>query len=456
MTGSAYVSGLISGIDTASLISQLIALERKPVEMLEEQVSLLEERRSAYQRLNTALLTLKDRADTLARTGTFEAVTATSSDADLLSVTVSDQAELGDYVFTVMSAASRGIVASNALPDPDTPLTTAANRYLDVYLGGSLAVHLDVETTDTLNTLADKINAADAGVRAFVVNDGAGYRLFIQSEDTGTQNQVSVDENVQGLDFQTVSDARDAAISIGETNPVVITSSDNTFENVLPGVTLSVLAQPESPTPVTVQVTRDTESVKNAIKDFVTAYNEVMDVISRYYTYDEETGEAGALFGETQVRLLFDDLASLLTAEVASAPEEVNSLAALGITVDASGRLSVSDEDLDAALSASFEGVKTLFTDATEGIGVRYRDRLDFLTRIGDGVIYTVTDSIDQQISELEERIADMEEALAAREEQLREEFTAMEQALATLQSQSQFLALHMQNVGGLLALLSA
>lgn len=457
MTGSIYASGLISGIDTASLVSQLIALERRRIDLLEAQMRVYEARRSAYQKLNTALLALKTKAAELAKPESFQAVSVTSSQPTLLSTVAATGTPLGTYAFTVEQMATQGIVGSNAYADPDTPITSDAGRTITVNLGSSPVLTVSVEAgIDTLSTIADKINAADAGVTAFVLNDGAGHRLMIQSDATGAANEVTIAENVPGMDFTTVSQAQDAVIKFGVTNPVTITSSDNVFEDVVPGLTLTVLAQPATPTQVNVDVVTDTEAAKTLISEFVDAYNRVNELVRKYSKYDAESGEAAALFGEGTVRMLQSDLAALLTTVVSAAPQPVNSLMAIGISPDAEGGLVLDAERLDAALAGDFAGVQTLFTDTSEGIGVVFSDRLDFITRPADGVIYTVTEALDATIADYEERISALEDMLALREEEYRRQFTAMEEALAALRSQSQFLWLQMANMSGLLALLGA
>jgi flagellar hook-associated protein 2 len=447
-----YVSGLMSGLDTSSIISQLMAVERQPLDLINGDISIAQQRKEVYQILNTDLLALKDAVNLLSSAGNFSVLKATSSNENLLTATVGEGGIAGTYSVTVVHSASRGLDASNVYASDTTPIG-AGN--IDISLGGVLQGTVALDGTDTLTTAAQKINAANLGVTAFVVNDGTGFRLAVQSKDTGAANDVSVVTDVPGLSFSTLSQARDAEVQIGDTSPITITSSTNTIEDVVPGVTFTVKGEPSTPTQVSITVETDLADITSKISDIISKYNEVQKTVSMYSTYDADTNKKGLLFGDMTIRMMMQDLTDIVTSTVSTVTGDYNSLMAAGVTIDSKGLLSLDETALENALNTAPNDITTLFTDSTEGIATLFSERLGFLTGFGSGVIYNQQSAFDEQITYLQNRAADMEKSLASKEEMYRQQFQRMEEALATLQSQGQFLSSQLGSGSGINALLS-
>ena len=448
----AYVSGLISGLDTSSIISQLMAIERQPLDLINGDISIAQQRKDVYQFLNTDLLALKDAVNLLSSASNFSVLKATSSNESLLGATVGEGGIAGTYSVTVVHSASRGLDASNVYASDTTPIG-AGN--IDISLGGILQGTVTLDATDTLTTAAQKINAANLGVTAFVVNDGTGFRLAVQSKNTGAANDVSVATDVSGLSFSTLSQARDAELQIGDTSPITITSATNTIEDVVPGVTFTVKGEPAAPTQVNITVETDLEDITSKINDVISKYNEVQKTVSKYSVYDADTNKKGLLFGDMTIRMMMQDLTDIITSTVGAVTGDYDSLMAAGVTIDNKGLLSLDQTVLENALNTAPNDITTLFTDSTEGIATMFSERLGFLTAFGSGVIYNKQNAFDEQITYLQNRAADMEKSLASKEELYRQEFQRMEEALATLQSQSQFLTSQLGSGSGINALLS-
>lgn len=445
-----YVSGLISGIDTASIVSQLMAIERQPLLAIQSDIRYAEQRKDVYQELNTALLALKDAVAKLDTSAEFGILKATSSDPDLLSVSASSPAAAGMYPVTVVHALSQGLDASNQFADlADKP----GRGRLEIYVGGVRVDQININPNDTYQDVLDDINATGLGLNAYAVTDAGGTRIMVQATGPGTANDIELVSSSPGLTFSTVIQGHDAEVQIGGTS---FYSTTNTFTGLFPGITMTVNAEPAAPTLVNITVERDTEAVVGNVEDVINKYNEVVKLVNKYNTYDEDDNTGGLLFGDIAVRLMMQDLNSIVTSIVGAVPGQYNSLMAIGVTIDREGLLALDKNVLENAVSSGLSDVITLFTDATEGIATRLGERLGFITAYGDGVIYTQQSALDERISYLERRADDMEEMLADREEMYRRQFQAMEDALAMLQSQSLFLSQQLGSTSGLYGLLGA
>ena len=120
MSGISTGIGLISGINIASLIDQLIAIERRPINTLQSRVSAIEIQRTAFLRLSAQLLSLKNSVANFGRTSFFNRFTSTSTDESVLTATAGDDAVPGSITFRVRSLVSTHSVISHGFADRDT------------------------------------------------------------------------------------------------------------------------------------------------------------------------------------------------------------------------------------------------------------------------------------------------------------------------------------------------
>lgn len=351
----------------------------------------------------------------------------------------------------------------------------------DNYIDGSAEVTVDFEATDTLQDITDKINDTGAPVRATILDDGTGsnpYRLNLTAKETGTDGRFILDDNGFGLNMTTLNEGQDSLTFFGSTDPakaVMLTSSTNTLDGVIPGVTLDLKAASEDP--VTVNVGRDYDAIESGIQSFISAYNALVDRIGYVTRYDPETQAKGPLLGESTVSTLRATLASTALAKPIGVDDEFDRLTEVGITVGDGGKLSLDHDKLRAAMEEDFQAVADLFAardlipqdgetelDGLDGVYVRNTGGKDQFSRLGvifqfeemaknyldsvDGILTekdkTYTDKIDLQ----KKRIDHFNELLDAKRQRLEAQFLAMEKALGSLQSQQSSLASLQQNLG--------
>src|SRR5262249_29148082 len=146
---------------------------------------------------------------------------------------------------------------------------------------GSFARTIQIGGGDTLDALVAKINAANAGVTASVINDGsaaAPYRLVLTSDTRGAGGRNNFSTRTTGLSFETLSEARDAKLVIGDPSSpgsVVITSGTNTVKNVVDGLTLNL--KNVSDGPVSVTVAPDIDTIVKSVSSFIDTINSGFD-----------------------------------------------------------------------------------------------------------------------------------------------------------------------------------
>ncbi|MBW1699722.1 MAG: flagellar filament capping protein FliD [Deltaproteobacteria bacterium] len=187
------ISGLASGFDWRTMIDQLIAVERRKVNIVEDQKSEYEAELSAWQSFNSDLLALKTAAEALKDPEDFYVYTTSmSTDSstvdgdDLLSVSTSSSASPATYRIKVTNLAQAQKLSSNPFTSQNTELGAAYAG--DIVINGKV---ITINSTDTLADVANTINNANtgtdpSGVTASIVNYGTNdYRLILTSDSTG-------------------------------------------------------------------------------------------------------------------------------------------------------------------------------------------------------------------------------------------------------------------------------
>jgi flagellar hook-associated protein 2 len=371
--GTMSISGLISGLSTNDIISKIMEYAKQPQDRLKTQKTDYQQQLLVWQDINTRVLALKSRSEFIADLVDFQAMSATSSDSDILAATASTSAAPGTYYLKVTSRAQSHQVSSQA--GAYTSVNDAIGTgtvHIELANGRSFDVTID-SSNNTLSGLRDAINNADEGVRATIVNAGTSdspdYRLLLTSEEAGAENSMTVVDTTDlsggtapTFDLESpVQEGTSATIEIGQgAGKITVTKNTNTITDLIPGVTLNLLSADPS-TIVRLDVVRNTSGVQDAIQSFVDQYNDLCDAIGDQFEYDTQTGETQPLFGDFQLQNVQADIIGTLTNRVSGLTSSLNALASIGITQDTTGHLTINSSMLSDALEGSMPNVARIF-----------------------------------------------------------------------------------------------
>lgn len=430
------VDGLVSGMNTSAIISQLMELEARPQTALRSKVGKEQSALTAYQAINATLKTVLDKARGLDTAADWKVYTAASSAASV-AVTASSTAQPGNYTFDVTALAKQHTVL----------YATAAAQTTVVAPSGSISVTNTSTGTSTnvsvgdgsLQSVVNAINGASGlGVRAGLIQTGANaYRLQLTSTSTGAAAQFSV----SGLDATALgsgdvtSTGQDAAIQIGPNAATdTVRSATNTFTGVFPGVTFTV-TKPE--TGVTVTVGTDNAGLADRIKGLVDAVNASLNEIAKDTAYNATTKAGGPLLGQRLPTQLQGSLLGTVNAPT------TGTLSDVGIQLDRGGKLVLDQAKLTAALAADPAKVQSLVTD----FAGRLITVADGATQAG-GTVTSIIESRQSAIRNLNDQISDWNDRLALRKQTLQRQYSTLETTLGRLQSQSSWLAGQIASLG--------
>lgn len=383
------IDGLVTGIDTQSIIDGLLQVGKTQTSLLTARQAEIKTKQAVYASIKDKITTLRSQAATLGKTqnSIFNTRKSTVSDESALSATVSSTAAAGVYRLKVNSLAQAHQVATQVLPDADSEITQGT---ITLRAGSRSPVTITVDSTNnTLSGLATAINDANAGLSASIVEDGSGARIVLTAEKTGTANAISITSNLAAssgnatqpaFDFgNPVQAATDASVTLGSgTGAVTVTSDTNRISTLIGGVDLN-LANADPAKTITLTVTRDTEPATKAVNDFVTSYNDLMDFLSKQTSYDAGTQSGGPLLGDSQVSTIRNQIQTTILGTVSGVSGQVNRLSSIGVTVGDTGQLTFNSSKLTSILNGSTPGVsaddvRRLFSlDATStNSGIRY------------------------------------------------------------------------------------
>ena len=460
------VSGLMSGLDTESIISKMMEIEKRPIILLQNREADYQARISALGTLKSGLSDLQTAAQALKEPDDFTAFTATSGNTDVLTVSASDSASPGTYYVTVTQLAQAQQVRSAAFTASDATVGTGT---LTIQVGSETPVDVTIDSTNnTLSGIASAINNADAGVTAAVVGDGNGnYYLTMASQEADTTNTISFsvadddgnNDDASGLSGlytdpanHTVTETQAAKNAQLTVNGIAVERSGNTIDDIIGGVSMT-LKQEDPGNSFTVTVSRDLDSIKTRIQDFVTKYNSLVDAFDSLQSYNADTSAAGTLLGDSTTSSIRFRLQNMLFTQVDGVDDAVNGLSRLGIAVDQDGKLSVDDTTLTTALENNQSDVVNFFTQTTsgsEGFSVQLNDLLDSYLGTTDGLLKAKTDGLQSSIDDIDDQVDKMNARLTTRQDTLQKQFNTLETLLSDFHATSGAFSQQLQSLAGL------
>ncbi|HQH52876.1 MAG TPA: flagellar cap protein FliD N-terminal domain-containing protein, partial [Candidatus Hydrogenedentes bacterium] len=242
MSGTFTAGGLITGLNTEEIISQLIQLERQPVLRMQSRISLLEQQRGAINQVRTQLQTLRNRAQDFRLNTVFGQFRATSSEESVLAATLTGANPIsGTYTIQVLQLASATVARSSgvlgAAIDPNVSLAGSGIR--SELTAGEFTINGTAFTIDpatqSLNDILAMINASGAGVTA--TYDASGDKVSLENSVAGNTNIINLGASGDTSNFLTAVGLVGALQSTGGNGSTVVTSTRN-LGAVDPGQTL--------------------------------------------------------------------------------------------------------------------------------------------------------------------------------------------------------------------------
>jgi len=434
------LSGLASGLDTDTIITQLMSIESQPRTRMAQQQLVVQTRQTALQSVDSSLTNLKLAAQDLRSAALWVPTQSVSTGDDgIVSAQLTSGAAPGGYTVNVSTLASA---------DSRTYAWTAGGGPLTIDYkadGATQSKTFDL-SGKSLDDAVTEINGEDdSPVWAVNVNG----KLSLSRKETGDHASWGFDASGAAVGALTSSrDGTDASYTIAG-DPTTYTSHNSTATEGLPGLQLTLKAVGTTTVNVTTPQV-DPSAVADKIKAFVSAYNASVDLVRGKLTekpvaspQSDSDAVQGVLYGDQSLSSVLSSMRQLVSE---------SGLDSLGVTVPGTGsgtdddalagKLSFKQATFDDAWASNSSAVQAkLGSVTTTGFAQKFEALLDPITRSGDGLLDQRVNDANGELSYIKDSLDAMDLRLSAKQDYLRAQFTAMEQAMSQSQTQSTWLA---------------
>lgn len=469
-TGTISSAGIGSGLDVSSIVTSLMAVEKLPLNKLQTAASTMQTKLSAFGQMQSFVSSLRDAAAQLQNASAYAVTTATSSDTTSVVAASTTKAIPGAYSVSVTALASTQSTVSAAgqfTTSTDVVGTGSITISLGTWSTGQTSFTPKAGATDvvipigaTENTLAgirDKINAANAGVSATLVTDTNGTRLALQSSTTGAANGFRVttaDDDTTNTDATGLSRlafnppvsntgttlTQSAVNTVASINGIGVETTGSTLTDVVDGMTFNL--NKVTTAPVTVSVTRNTDSVKTLVIGFVASYNALASFLSGATAYDAATKKAALLQGDATTTGLQNQLRAMVS-QAGTASTAFGTLSDIGLEFQKDGRLKVNDTKLTAALARLPELTAAMTkVDTANALNNGFAKKIATWadTLLGsDGSLPGKTKSIQSQINANQKDQDKVTDRLTAVEARIRAQYSALDKTMSDANALSKY-----------------
>ena len=466
-------AGMASGLDIAGMTQQLVAAERKPKsDRITTQQKQVNVSLSAYGQVKSSVSAMQSMLEKFGKDEAFNGQKATSDNSDYLSIKATAKAKSGVYNIKIQQMAqSHKLMGKESFSaDPEASLGSG-DMVIKV---GDKSMTLNIgEDNDDLSSVVDAINNANdnPGVTATLINTGkdSGSQIVFSTKETGETNTIEIDTSAMTGQLASLAynadmpaaerkvdqmqAAQDAKIRI-DNFTTTISSSNNTFEDVIEGVTLDLKkltgtagsSNPETDDidvkSVKITIENDEKSTKDSLKSFVDSYNSLTGTIDKLTGFDadkkpDDPNRAGALNGDSLTRSVSTQMRNLLNE-----PIEINGklyqMSDFGISIQRDGTLELEDDSdkLDDIISENFAVIGQFFAKEDMGFLAKADKLLDGFTDKTDGSLSVKEDTLKERQKSLDNDMTDLNKRMAAYEDRTYKQFLAMDEAIGQMNNQ--------------------
>ncbi|MFY9997329.1 MAG: flagellar filament capping protein FliD [Leclercia sp.] len=391
-----------SSIDPQSMATQLAGFDVQTLQtQLKTQQSKLVAQQTALRTLKSTLSEFRTSLQNLNKNNAGMLKTSASVSVDnMVKVTTTSETRKGTYNLFVEQLASSHQQAYNALDD-DAIKNASGSMAIKV---GNNSITVDMDSVDSLAGLAKAINgdSANPGVTASLVRTNGQVRLMLSSDKSGEANAITV-QGFTGMDSSqatTLSEAKDAIAWLGEkNNGIQVSSSTNTFTDLIDGVTLELnQAQKAGDTPLRIDVGIDTTETTNQVNEFVASYNKLLASLGSLTASGSGSTDRGAFAGDASVGNLRRDLNNMLRTAIGG-----QDITQFGLSADKDGKLTLDSDKLKEKLTEDPGKLNALFNGDKGLLKAMDKSMDKFLSTTG-GEIKSREETFRRRETELSDR----------------------------------------------------
>ena len=297
---------------------------------------------------------------------------------------------------------------------------------------------------DTPAGVVAAINASGTGFTATLIDTdtaGTNYRIVLQGP-SGEDNAFTV-SSTPDLGFHAAGNQlQSAANALLTVDGMIIERTSNTISDAISGVTLNLNAVASG---TSLQVTNDTTTLKEKLKELVATYNVVQVVLNELSDPDSTEEEVGGALSNDMafVRSVRDAIYAAVTTDSSTPSGDVSALRDLGIELTKTGDLSFNEATYDEVVLNNFSDVVTMLSAGTtnqsaydgadQGLAFDSMEVINGLMDSIDGIFAVREDTATQQLRTYEDRLLAIELRMEKVYQSYLKQFSVMEDLVNTL-----------------------
>jgi flagellar hook-associated protein 2 len=401
--------------DFEAILTKAVQVAQIPVTLLQTEDSTVLSKETALGTINTDVASLGSSLESLGSIASNQALSATSSDPNAVSVTDNGATQAGSYTINSITSSASAASETSTGSFTDSSLTPVSSTGTMELKAGAFDQTFAL-TNNTLVGLRDQINSMDAGVTASILTTSAGNYLSLAANSTGATTLQLIDDpitttNPTGANTELLTQTNQGSDAVFQLNGVPVDQPGNVVNSVVPGLTFTI--QQASTTPVTLSLATDPTQLSSGLQTFVSDYNTVQADLTA------QTGTTGgALAGDTVVNQLRTVLQQIGSQTLSTGT--VQSLSDLGITFSSTGVASFNQTTFDSLSSTQISDAFKFIGSTTSGLGgfsqtlTEFSDPISGIIQAEQGGLKQTDTDLQAQITTLNAKNATTQAALTA------------------------------------------
>ena len=423
-----------SGVSTYSsdlqkILDRTVAIASQPITQLQSEQTKIFQQKAIASSLQASVANLATAISSLGDLGTSKALGGTSSNAAKVSIGTVTANSPASYSITDITSVARAASATSAgFVDGDTTPASATGTVMFTF--GGVAHPLELGPGEnTLTGLRNKINGLGAGVTASILTTGTGatpYYLSLTANTTG-EKPITLVDDPDGAATSLLAASDNGANTNFKVNGVPVSKSSNLVNDVVSGVTFSILGTTTGTESVTVSLATNRATLSSRLQSFADAYNALL------VEADGQIGEAaGLLTGDFLVRESKDALRAVSGYQGTGT---IKSLAQLGIAFGTDGKATLDTKAIDGLTDSQIQDTFSFLGTTTTGFG-RLKSRLTQISDPITGLIAVQESKYDETDKKITDRVTELTTRLVALQKSTAERLQTVDALLGSLQSQ--------------------
>jgi len=418
--------------DFQAILNRQVQIQQLPVQQLQNQQTDLLQKQSALTALDPVVASLGASLAALSALGSGQGLEANSSDSSVVSVVNSGATSAASYsISNITSLAQPASETSlSGYTDATTANVSSAGQVNLVYGANTYTINLTSQTNN-LSGLAAAINKLDVGVNATILSTGTGATpdyLTLSAASPGQTTLQLQDVPVSGAPVNLISATNQGTNSQFDLNGLPVTKSSNTINNVVPGVTFTIVNTTAPSQSVLLTLSPNASSLSTALQNFAQSYNSLADQVN-----GQIGAGAGPLAGDSLVYTLSSDLQQVSSYYGGSG--SIRSLADLGLTFDSTGQISFDPSVVNSLSASQVQDAFGFLGSSTSGFG----SLANVFNQISDsttGVIQQEQTSYTAENSNLTDKINTLNTQISQFQTNLTSQLSAADATVTELQNQ--------------------